>query len=68
MLLISILTPALVALSLGSDAVSAAKHGRFAERARAPLEKAKRAVEASQKKSSHSTEDFRFLNDKTKRE
>jgi carboxypeptidase D len=37
-------TPEILALSLGSDIATASKHGRFAEIARAPQEKAKRAV------------------------
>ncbi|OQE20012.1 hypothetical protein PENSTE_c014G04437 [Penicillium steckii] len=67
MLLISVFTSALLALSLGSETVAASKHGRFAERARAPMEKAQRAVEAAQKKHVRSEKDFRFLNKKTKK-
>lgn len=65
MLLKSVFTSALLALSLGSEAVVASKHGRFAERARAPMEKAQRAVEAAQKKHVRSEKDFRFLNKMT---
>lgn len=46
----------------------AAKHGRFGGYARAPLEKAKRAVEAAHSKPVRSHPDHRFLSAKTKRE
>jgi carboxypeptidase D len=68
MLLKSVLTSALLALSLGSDLVTASKHGRFAEKARASQERAKRAVEA---RNSHQHvkphKDYRFLSKETKR-
>lgn len=65
MLLKTVLTSGLLALSLGSETVAASKHGRFAERARAPLEKAKQVTEAAHAKHVRSKEDFRFLNKKT---
>lgn len=68
MLLKSVLSSALLALSLGSDLAAASKHGRFAEIARAPQEKAKRAVEARNQKHAKSDKDYRFLSKKTKRE
>jgi carboxypeptidase D len=68
MLLKSVLTSALLALSLGSDIATASKHGRFAEIARAPQEKAKRAVEARNQKHVNPDKDYRFLNKNTKRE
>lgn len=68
MLLKSVLTSALLALSLGSDLAAAFKHGRFAEMARAPQEKAKRIVEARNLKPKKSDKDYRFLNKETKRE
>lgn len=68
MLLKSVLTSALLTLSLGSDLVAASKHGRFAEIARAPQEKAKRAIEARNQKHVKSDKDYRFLNKNTKRE
>lgn len=68
MLLQSVLTSALLALSLGSDLAAASKHGRFAEMARAPQEKAKRIVEARDHKPKKSDKDYRFLNKETKRE
>ncbi|KAJ5944491.1 hypothetical protein N7516_004659 [Penicillium verrucosum] len=66
MLLKSVLTSALLALSLGSDLAAAFKHGRFAEMARAPQEKAKRIVEARNLKPKKSDKDYRFLNKETK--
>lgn len=68
MLLKSVLTSALLALSLGSDLATASKHGRFAEIARAPQEKAKRVVEARSQKSHKSDKDYRFLSKNTKSE
>lgn len=68
MLLKSVLTSALLALSLGSDLAAAFKPGRFAEIARAPQEKAKRIVEARNHKPKKSDKDYRFLNKNTKRE
>jgi carboxypeptidase D len=68
MLLKSVLTSALLALSLGSDVAAAFKHGRFAEKARAPQEKAKKAIEARNQNHERSHKDFRFLSKKTKRE
>lgn len=68
MLFGSVLTSAFLALQLGSDALVAAKHGRFAELSRAPLAKAKRAVEATQHKPERSDKKHRFLSDDTKRE
>jgi carboxypeptidase D len=67
MLLKSLLTSALLALSLGSDVATASKHGRFAEKARAPQEKAKRAIEARNHNHLKSNKDYRFLNKKTQR-
>ncbi|KAJ5773493.1 hypothetical protein N7457_008389 [Penicillium paradoxum] len=66
MLLKSVLTSALLALSLGSDVATAVKHGRFAEKSRAPQEKAKRAIEARNHHHEKSDESYRFLNKKTK--
>ncbi|CAG8888578.1 unnamed protein product [Penicillium egyptiacum] len=67
MLLNSVLTSALLALSLGSDLAIGSKHGRFAEIARAPQEKAKRAVDARNQKHAKSDKDYRFLSKDTKR-
>ncbi|KAJ5693178.1 hypothetical protein N7462_002601 [Penicillium macrosclerotiorum] len=66
MLFNSILTPALLALAWSSDVVVASKHGRFAQLARDPLERAKRAANDAHAKPVRSTQDFRFLSDKTK--
>lgn len=63
-----LLTSALVALSLGVDTVAASKHGRFAQLSRAPMEKAKRAVQATMDHVARSTKKFRFLSSKSKRE
>lgn len=64
----TLLTSALVALSLGADTVAASKHGRFAQLSRAPMEKAKRAVQATVEHVARSTKKFRFLSSKSKRE
>ncbi|KAJ5294471.1 hypothetical protein N7508_009292 [Penicillium antarcticum] len=66
MLLKSVLTPALLALSLGSGVVDASKHGKFGQKARAPQERAKRAIEARNEENSHPKKDFRFLSKHTK--
>ena len=66
MLFTSVLTSAVLALSLGADTVAASKHGRFGQLARDPLERAKTAVEDGHAKTVRSTKDYRFLNDKTK--
>lgn len=69
MMIKSVLTSALLALSLGSEAVAASQHGRFAERAREPLVKAKLAVEATNKKQEKQDhKNFRFLSQNTQRE
>lgn len=68
MLFSSVLTPALLGILLSADLAIAAKHGRFGGYARAPLEKAKRAVEAAHSKPVLSQTDHRFLNEETKRE
>lgn len=65
MLFTSVLTSAVLALSLGVDTV-AASHGRLGQLAREPLERAKRAVDSGHAKPIRSTKDYRFLNDKTK--
>ncbi|KAJ6092671.1 hypothetical protein N7486_007960 [Penicillium sp. IBT 16267x] len=62
----SLLTSALVALSLGADTVTASKHGRFAQLSRAPMEKAKRAVQATMDHVARSTKKFRFLSSTSK--
>lgn len=66
MLFTSVLTSAVLALSLGADTVAASQHGRFGQLAREPLERAKRAVEDGHAKQVRSTKDYRFLNDQTK--
>ncbi|KAJ5888364.1 hypothetical protein N7495_008405 [Penicillium taxi] len=67
MLFTSILTSALLAVSLGSDAVIASSHGRFGKIARAPLEMAKRAVEETMtKRTTSDKKKFRYLDHKTK--
>ncbi|CAL5872611.1 uncharacterized protein PFLUO_LOCUS6876 [Penicillium psychrofluorescens] len=66
MLFKSALTSALLALSLGSEVVTAAKHGRFAEKARAPQERAKKHFDASKNPGHSHHSDFRFLSSKTK--
>ncbi|KAJ5430119.1 Peptidase S10 serine carboxypeptidase [Penicillium cf. griseofulvum] len=67
MLLKSVLTSAVLALSVGSDIVTASKHGRFVEKARAPQERAKRAVEArNNHQNVKSHKDYRFLSKETK--
>lgn len=66
MLFTSVLTSAVLALSLGVDTVAASKHGRLGQLAREPLERAKRAVEDGYAKPVRSTKHYRFLNDKTK--
>lgn len=68
MLLKSVLTSGLLALSLGSETVAASKHGRFAERARAPLERAKHAAEAAHAKHVRTEKEFRFSSKKTESE
>lgn len=66
MLFKSIVSTAILAAGLVTDNVSAAKHGRFGQKARDSLNLAKRAAE--QQKSSFKTplDDFRFLTNKTK--
>ncbi|KAJ5174867.1 uncharacterized protein N7482_000744 [Penicillium canariense] len=66
MLFTSVLTPALLALSVGIEAVAASSHGRFGQLARDPLERAKRVVENAHAKPVRSKNDFRFLSHKTK--
>lgn len=68
MLLKSVLTSGLLALSMGVDTVEAAKFGRLGNLVRAPLERAKRVVQASHAKAVRSKNDFRFLSSKTKSE
>lgn len=73
MLLKSVLTSALLALSLGSEAVEAkdSKFGRMSKIVRDPLEKAKHAAEAARchhHKGGHNSDGYRFLNEKTRRE
>ncbi|KAJ6090892.1 hypothetical protein N7499_003606 [Penicillium canescens] len=65
MLLKSVVTSALLALSLGSEVVDASKHGKFGQKARVPQERAKRAIEARSEEKSHPKKDFRFLNKNT---
>lgn len=67
MLLKSVLSSGLLALSLGSETVAASKHGRFAERARAPLERAKHAAEAAHAKHVRAEKEFRFSSKKTEK-
>jgi carboxypeptidase D len=67
MLLKSVVTSALLALSLGSEVVDASKHGKFGQKARVPQERAKRAIEARSEEKSHPKKDFRFLSNHTKR-
>lgn len=64
----SVLTSALLALSLGAETVEAAKFGRFGQLARAPLEQATRFIEASRCKPAQANDGFRFLSPKTQRE
>ncbi|KAH8423180.1 putative pheromone processing carboxypeptidase (Sxa2) [Aspergillus melleus] len=64
MLFRSLLSTAVIALSLGADNVSAAKHGPFGRKARDSL--AKRSPPPVHKPTNHSTEGFRFLDHKTK--
>ncbi|KJK67289.1 Serine carboxypeptidase [Aspergillus parasiticus SU-1] len=66
MLFNSIVPTAILAAALCTDNVSAAKHGRFGQKARDSLNLAKRAAE--QQKASFKTplDDFRFLTNKTK--
>ncbi|KAJ6088916.1 hypothetical protein N7499_004167 [Penicillium canescens] len=66
MLLKSVVTSALLALSLGSEVVDASKHGKYGQKARVPQERAKRAIEARSEEKSHPKKDFRFLSKKTK--
>ncbi|KAJ5492674.1 Serine-type carboxypeptidase F [Penicillium diatomitis] len=61
----SILTSAL-ALSLGFETAAASKHGRFAQLARDPLERAQRAADAAHVKPVRSHKGYRFLNKETK--
>lgn len=70
MLVKSVLTSALLALSLGSGAVEASKSnfGRLGKLSRDPLDRAQKAVMAAHQKPSRSESGYRFLNDKTKRE
>lgn len=67
MMLKSFLTSALLALSLGSEAVSA---GRFAQKAQLPLQRAKHVVQQAlgQKHHHESNNNFRFLDKNTQRE
>ncbi|KAJ5723942.1 hypothetical protein N7488_001977 [Penicillium malachiteum] len=65
----SLLTSTLVVLSLGADAVAAskaAKHGRFSELSRLPMEKAKRVVSSARDYVTNKTTNYRFLSDKSK--
>lgn len=70
----SILTSALLALSLGSEAVEASKDskfGRMSKIVRDPLEKAKNAAEAARchhNNGGQNSNHYRFLNEKTRRE
>ncbi|GLI73690.1 hypothetical protein PoHVEF18_001910 [Penicillium ochrochloron] len=66
MLFKSVLTSAVLALSVGVDTVVASKHGRLGQLARDPLERAKRVVADGHVKPVRSTKDYRFLNEKTK--
>lgn len=73
MLLKTVLTSALLALSLGSETVEASessKFGRLSKIVREPLEKAKQAVEASRHHHPHGhpPHGYRFLSEKTRRE
>lgn len=70
MLVKSVVTSALLALSLGSEAVEASKSnfGRFGKLSRDPLDRAQKAVMAALQKPSRPESGCRFLNDKTKRE
>jgi carboxypeptidase D len=68
MLLQSVLTSALLALSLGSDVADALKHGKFGQKSRVPQERAKRAIEARSEEKSNPKKDYRFLSKHTKRE
>lgn len=72
MLLKSVLTSALLALSLGSEAVEASKSskfGRLSKLVREPLEKAKQAAQAAHYPRGHGhSNGYRFLTEKTKRE
>ncbi|CEJ55874.1 Putative Carboxypeptidase 5 [Penicillium brasilianum] len=67
MLFKSVLTSAVLALSVGVDTVAASEHGRFGQLARDPLERAKRAVDNGHAKPIRSTKDYRFLNKNTKK-
>ncbi|KAJ6131487.1 hypothetical protein N7523_001193 [Penicillium sp. IBT 18751x] len=66
MLLKSVLTSGLLALSMGAETVEATKFGRLGNLVRAPLERAKKVVESTHAKAIRSTQDFRFLSSKTK--
>lgn len=66
MLLKSVLTSGLLALSMGSEAVEASKFGRLGQLVRDPLERANKVVQAAHAKAIRSTKDFRFLSPKTK--
>lgn len=73
MLLKSVLTSVLLALSLGSEAVEASKNtkfGRLSKLVREPLEKAKHAAQAARHHHNHghSKDGYRFLSEKTMRE
>lgn len=67
MLFKSLLTWAVLALSLCADGASAAGHGRFGQRARERYDRAKRATERKSPPPDNQEEDFRFLKDDTKR-
>lgn len=68
MLLKSVLTSGLLALSMGSEAVEASGFGRLGKLVREPLARANRVVQAAHAKAVRSTKDFRFLSANTKSE
>ncbi|RAH52603.1 serine carboxypeptidase PepF [Aspergillus piperis CBS 112811] len=66
MLFRSLLSTAVLAISLCTDNASAAKHGRFGQKARDAMNIAKRSANAVKHSLSIPVEDYQFLNNKTK--
>lgn len=67
MLFRSLLSTAILAVSLCTDNASAAKHGRFGQKARDAMNIAKRSANAVKHSMKIPVEDYQFLSNKTKR-
>ena len=67
MLFRSLLSTAVLAVSLCTDNAFAAKHGRFGQKARDAMNIGKRSANAVKHSLKIPVEDYQFLNNKTKR-